>query len=231
MHVGWLICIRGAYYMTERTNEQWITALSADDTPEQADALVALQQRLQRGLYYYLSRERSDLSGRSHGDLQHMVEDFSQEATLRILKNLHSFRGDSKFTTWATKVAVRVAISELRRARYRDFSLEALTIDGELMPAIDPDFGSDRPVGPEKSAERGDVLEKVQHALATSLTDRQRTALEAVGLKGIPLEIVADQMQTNRNALYKLLHDARLKLRSTLEKDGISMDYVKDLFQ
>ncbi len=160
-----------------------------------------------------------------------MAEDFTQEATLRVLKNLHSFRGDSQFTTWATKVAVRVAISELRRARYRDFSLEELTIDGELMPDISAAATTTGPIGPEKSTERADVMAKIGEALRESLTERQRLALEAVGLRGVPLEIVAAQMDTNRNALYKLLHDARLKLRAAMEGQGLSMDYIQNLFQ
>ena len=159
-----------------------------------------------------------------------MAEDFAQEATLRVLKNLDSFRGESLFTTWATKVAVRAVVSELRRSRYRDFSLETLTVDGEVMTALDPHIATDQSSSPEKNAERADVMEKVQYALENALTDRQRSALVAVGMNGIPLEIVAEQMQTNRNALYKLLHDARSKLKASLEKEGLSMEYIKDLF-
>ena len=135
--------------MTQRTNDQWLAALGTEDTSAQSAALEDLRARLQRGIYYYLSRERSDLSNRSHHELRHMAEDFAQEATLRVLKSLPSFRGDSQFTTWAMKVAVRVAISELRRARYRDFSLEALTLEGEVMPMFGSLLTSDLPVGPE----------------------------------------------------------------------------------
>ncbi len=217
--------------MVTRTNAQWLADLTADDTPQQAAALDELRDRLHRGIFYYLSRERSDLSGRSYDDLQQMADDFVQEATLRVLKNLHSFRGDSQFTTWATKVAVRVAISELRRARYRDFSLEALTIEGERLPDLRQTFGSDRPPNPEKVAERNDVAARIEAAIRDSLTERQRLALEAVGLRGVPLEIVAEQLETNRNALYKLLHDARRKLRAALEREGITVDYIHDLFE
>jgi RNA polymerase sigma-70 factor (ECF subfamily) len=120
--------------MNGRTDEAWLAHLTAKESPEQADALEDLRARLKRGIFYYLSRERSDLSTLAHVELEQMAEDFAQEATLRVLANLHSFRGDSQFTTWATKVAVRVAISELRRARYRDLSLEELTADGDLLP-------------------------------------------------------------------------------------------------
>lgn len=217
--------------MDKRSDEQWLAALAAQNTPEQADALEDLRQRLKRGIFYYLSRERSDLTGLAHSELEQMAEDFAQEATLRVLKNLASFRGDSQFTTWATKVAVRVAISELRRARYRDFSLEEVTSDGELMPNLAEMFLSNRPAGPEKATERRDVLAKIQHAIDTALTDRQRMALTAVGLRHVPLEIVAERMNTNRNALYKLLYDARMKLRTALEADGLSVEYIQTLFE
>jgi len=217
--------------MDKRSDEQWLVALEADDTPEQAAALEDLRLRLKRGIFYYLSRERSDLANRAHSELEQMAEDFAQEATLRVLKNLRSFRGDSQFTTWATKVAVRVAISELRRARYRDFSLEEVTADGELMPNLAEMFLSNRPAGPEKATERRDVLAKIQHAIDTALTDRQRTALTAVGLRNVPLEVVAERMNTNRNALYKLLYDARMKLRGALEAEGLSIDYIQILFE
>jgi RNA polymerase sigma-70 factor (ECF subfamily) len=217
--------------MSKRTNEQWLADLVADDAPQQMAALEDLHVRLQRGIYYYLSRERSDLATRSPSDLQQMANDFAQEAILRVLKNPDSFRGDSQFTTWATKVAVRVAISELRRARYRDFSLEALTVEGELMPDISTAFGSDSVAGPEKSTERMDVMEKINRAIQEVLTERQRAALQAIGLRGLPMDVVAEQMGTNRNALYKLLHDARRKLKAALEGEGITMDYLHHLFE
>ena len=63
-----------------------------------------------------------------------MAEDLAQDATLRVMDNLANFRGESRFTTWATKVAIRLAISDLRRSRYKDFSLDELTADGDLLP-------------------------------------------------------------------------------------------------
>lgn len=217
--------------MTNRTNAQWLADLSADRTAQQAAALDDLHARLRRGIFYYLSRERSDLANRSQAELQQMAEDFAQEATLRVLQNLSSFRGDSQFTTWATKVAVRVAISELRRARYRDFSLEDITIDGELLPDLGATLLSSAPSNPERTAERADVLDKINRAMRETLTERQRLALEAVGMRGVPMDLVAEQLQTNRNALYKLLHDARSRLRDALEREGLSMEYILNLFQ
>jgi RNA polymerase sigma-70 factor, ECF subfamily len=216
--------------MIDRTNEQWLADLTgAPDV--QALAIEDLRQRLQRGIFYYLSRERSDLSHLSNQEITQMAEDLAQDATLRVMENLDSFRGDSRFTTWATKIAVRVAISDLRRARYKDFSLDDLTADGELLPASATNVNSSPLPNPEDATERSDVMLKISKALEEALTARQYQALSAVALQGVPLDIVAERMGTNRNALYKLLHDARRKLRTHLETQGLSTDYMLDLFQ
>src|SRR5258708_13382339 len=106
------------HVLMERSNAQWVSDLTADPATRDL-AIEDLRQRLQRGIYYYLSRERSDLSDLAAEEISQMAEDFAQDATLRILSNLESFRGDSRFTTWATKVPLLVAISEIPRARYK----------------------------------------------------------------------------------------------------------------
>ena len=219
-------------YMSERTNQEWLADLTGP-ADVQTPALQALNTRLHRGIFYYLSRERSDLSNYSTQEITQMAEDLAQDAVLRVLENLDSFRGDSRFTTWATKIAVRVAISDLRRARYKDFRLDDVTADDELLPTTSsaPSATQSAAPTPENAAERLDVMEKIDRALREALTERQYEALDAVAVKGIPLEVVAERMGTNRNALYKLVHDARRKLRSHLEAQGLSIEYMLDLFQ
>lgn len=218
--------------MTERSNAQWLHDLTADSATRE-QAIDDLRSRLKRGIYYYLSRERSDLADLAPEEIQQMADDFAQDATLRVLASLDSFRGDSQFTTWATKVAVRIAISEMRRARYKDFSLDALTLNGDLQASASAvaDINSAPPDRPEAVMEKQDVLQKINEAFSDVLTNRQRAALEAVILEGVPMEVVADRMGTNRNALYKLVHDARRKLRAHLESQGLSMEYIMDLFE
>ncbi|MBK8024676.1 MAG: sigma-70 family RNA polymerase sigma factor [Chloroflexi bacterium] len=215
---------------TERTNEEWLMALRGESS-DQADALEDLRGRLQRGIYYYLSRERSDLSGLSNHDVTQMAQDMAQDALMRVIENLDSFRGDSLFTTWAMRVAVRVAISDLRRARYRDFSLDALTADGEpAWLSLNP-VASDKAPNPERAAEQREVVTRLQDSIREALTERQYQALVAVAVNHVPMEVVAERMNTNRNALYKLVHDARRKLRAHLETQGLSMDYMIRLFE
>lgn len=212
----------------ERTNEAWLADLRGE-TSAQPEALADLRERLQRSLLYYLSQERSDLRDLSSQELAQMAEDLSQDALIRVIDNLNTFRGESLFTTWANRIAVRLAISDLRRARYKDFSLDDMTAEGDLMPNLSPT--SELPPGPEAATERSDVIEKINRAFEEALTERQYRALEAVALQGIPMDVVAAQMGTNRNALYKLLHDARRKLRSYLEAQGLPIDYMMNLFQ
>ncbi len=216
--------------MAERSNEEWLADLQAGGQ-RRAEALEDLRARLERGLTYYLGTERSDLSSRPAEEIRQMAQDFVQDALLKVLDNLHTFRGESQFTTWAAKITTRVAISELRRVRYKNYSLDHLTADGEVMPdiaslAISPDEGPP----PERYTEQQSVLAVITDAIATVLTERQRVALTAVAFEGVPLEEVAQRMDTNRNALYKLLHDARLKLKKYMQEQGLSLDYVLELF-
>ena len=210
--------------MTERSNDDWLTALR--DPQAQTAALSDLRARLQRSLYFYLSQDRSDLRGLATQELSQMAEDLAQDATLRVIDNLHRFRGESRFTTWATKIAIRLAISDLRRARYKDFSLDQLTADGELLPRL---ARSSAPT-PEREAEREDALRRIELALNESLTERQRQALVAVAMKGVPMDVLAERMGSNRNALYKLIHDARRKLKASLEEQGLPTAYILELF-
>jgi len=214
---------------TNRTNEAWLTELVSDDTQVQTAAINDLRTRLKRSILYYLSQDRSDLRDLSGQELERMADDLSQDATLRVIDNMQSFRGESKFTTWANRIAIRMAISDLRRARYKDFSLDDLTAEGEIFPNSASDTGA--PPSPEKSVERDDVLAKINRAIDEALTDRQKQALVAVAIQGVPMDIVAEQMGSNRNALYKLIHDARRKLRAHMEQQGLSTTYMMNLFE
>ncbi len=216
--------------MPERTNQEWLRDL-AEGAPNRTDAIAALRERLKRGLFYYLSRERGDLADHPAEEIQQMAEDFAQEALLRILSNLDSFRGDSQFTTWAMRIAVRLVISELRRLRYRDFSLDSL-VDGNENRAADAHaLTIAEGDSPERSAEKREAWLRIERALSEALTARQRAAFEALILQGVPLDIVAEQLNTNRNALYKLIFDARRKLRQHLEAQGLSPEYILALFE
>ena len=204
--------------MVERTNQEWLTELRG---PGREVALADLRALLVRGLLYAMA----DRPAVTEADL----EDFAQDALLKILAGLDTFRGESRFTTWAQKIAVHVAFTELRRRRWKDVSLEDLIapyIEGDVTPAI---LAEEAP-SPEQQVTQQTLMEMVQRLIAEELTDRQRQAMTAVVMGGMPLEEVARRMGTNRNALYKLLHDARQRLKRRMLARGLSPQDVLAAF-
>ena len=193
--------------MGERTNEQWLADLRG---PNPDEALADLYDLLVRGL-------RAGL-GSYGGGAGANAGDFAQEALIRITGNLDSFRGESRFTTWAQKIAMNVALTELKRRRWRDVSLQQLSARRE---AADREPADVQP-SPEGLALQNTVLRELRRMVEEELTDRQREAVVAVILEGMPISEVARRMNTNQNALYKVLHDARKRLKGRMEAAGIS---------
>jgi RNA polymerase sigma-70 factor, ECF subfamily len=197
----------------ERSNDQWLAALQG---PKKDEALADLRMVLVHGL-------RAALRGRTSG-VETSVEDFVQEALIRILDNLDSFRGESRFTTWAQKICVHTAFAEMRRRRWRDVSLEEAIIGrGESMP-------DDLLADPERAATQSMIMVEFQRFIDEELTDKQRRALLAA-LAGMHLEEVARRMGTNRNALYKLLHDARKRLKRRMVAENLLPQDVLGVFE
>ncbi|WP_437551970.1 sigma-70 family RNA polymerase sigma factor [Sorangium sp. So ce367] len=200
--------------MNERENEEWLRLLR--EPGAQASAAIADLRHVVRG-----GLQRA-LAGRaSVGDAQ--IDDLTQDATLKVLGALDSFRGASRFTTWAITISIRVALTELRRARWKDVSLDQLTEStGEPSAVATPDANA--------HVARERMIAALYQVLDTELTERQRRALIAE-LKGMPQAEVAAQLGMNRNALYKLTHDARRKLRQGLAAGGFSEDDVREAFE
>lgn len=189
-----------------RTNQDWLQDLRS----ESPEAIEQLRASLIRGL-------RAALSGRIQGDLDAITEDFAQDALIKILASLDTFRGESRFLTWAQKIAIHVALSDLRRKRWKDIPLQTFieNPDGE---DFTPSFLSDHSPSPEQAAARSELLRNLEKLIFEELTERQRTALLSIIQDGVPLREVAVRMDTNPNALYKLVHDARMRLKQRLEE-------------
>ncbi len=209
--------------MTSRNNEAWISDLRTPG-PARESALEDLRAIIQKGLPYALSRWLSSDNPLFPG----LVDEVTQDTLLRVIDQLKTFEGRSQFTTWVHKIAVRIALTELRRKRWRDSSLDELT-DNEDAP---PPAGllSDSSASPETSAERGELLQRIQRIIEEELTDKQREALILLGMQDMPMEDAARKMKTNRNALYKLLHDARLRLKRRLADEDIHPQEALALF-
>ncbi|HZJ24949.1 MAG TPA: sigma-70 family RNA polymerase sigma factor, partial [Anaerolineales bacterium] len=201
--------------MTTRTNEAWLSELTSSGQTRE-DAIEDLRSVIQKGLPYALSRWLSP----DQPQFNSLVEEVTQETLLRVLDQLGTFEGRSQFTTWVHKIAVRIALTELRRKRWRDASLDELTENEELPPP--PGLLADPQAGPETSAERADMMVRVRRIIDEELTERQRQALLLLGVQDMPMEDAARKLKTNRNALYKLLHDARLRLKNRLSVEDIN---------
>jgi RNA polymerase sigma-70 factor (ECF subfamily) len=210
--------------MITRSNETWLSDLRADGSQRES-ALADLREIVEHGLPYALSRWLSP----SDPLFTPLVEEVTQETLLRVLDQLETFEGRSMFTTWVHKIAVRIALTELRRKRWQDSSLDELA-DNEGSPAP-PRLMADRSPSPEAIAERTDMLARVRRILEQELTPKQREALTLLGLQDVPLEDAAKRMKTNRNALYKLLHDARLRLKRRLIAEGLTPQEVLAAFE
>jgi len=159
------------------------------------------------------------------GGVEPSVEDFVQEALLKILDNLDSFRGESRFTVWAQKICVRTAFAEMRRSRWRDVSLEDV-IDRQGEGAVTP---SEPVMDPERATAKSIVLADFRRFMDEDLTEKQRVALLAA-IGGMPFEAIADRMGTNRNALRKLLYDARKRLKRRMQAERLSAEDVLGVF-
>jgi RNA polymerase sigma-70 factor (ECF subfamily) len=194
----------------DRDNETWLAHLGGTG-PDQQAALSDLREALLRGL-------RGALGHRA-GAGDAFLEDVVQDALVRILERLPQFEGRSQFLTWAMTVAIRVAMSELRHRRWKDVSLDEVVAGGDLAPgrAI-----VDEP-GPEARSERKAILAAMHRVIRDGLTTKQREALLAV-LRGMPQDEIARHLGSNRNALYKLTHDARKRLRRGLEAAGFTAE-------
>ncbi len=149
------------------------------------------------------------------------MEDIAQQAVLKILQSLDTFRCQSRFMTWATAIAVRIGISQLRRRYYRDISLDATPGSGELTVDV-ADLTSRAPGDPDG---RSKIFTLLQRLIDETLSDRQRIAIRGT-LLGLPVEEIATRLNSNRNAVYKLVHDARVRLREGFESNGVTADEI-----
>ena len=197
-----------------RNDHQWLEDLNSSASQRRSDAIADLRDLLLRGLTKTLAHHpRVDRA---------FVEDVVQEASLKILSNLDSFQGRSKFRTWAITIAVRTAVSQMRKRQWQDVSLESLT----AAAVLDPSLTIDQSETADQTANRAALLRALKAVIDAQLTNKQWTAITAE-LAGMPLAEIAEKMDTSPNSLYKLLHDARKKLRRGLEAEGFTIDDVR----
>lgn len=212
-----------------RTNQEWLHDLSASG-PQQEAALIDLRNLLLRAALYFFSRNPDDFRAMDRDEILRRAEDCAQDAQLAVLAHLSDFRGDSKFSTWAYKFAINHAMVAARRERWKAISLDELAAFDEnhlleWMRHNSPDGKS-----PEQSALQNEAQRIIQQVIQEDLTDRQRQVLFLMVIHDVPLDEAARHFETNRNAVYKLLHDARRKLKNGLQARGFEVSETLALF-
>ena len=191
--------------------ENWVQRLQPDSV-DREQAISELRGYLVRGL------SRS-LTHRYGGQVD--VDDVAQLALLKILDSLNTFRHQSRFTTWATSIAVRIGIRQLRRHYYRDISLDI----SPGSDAIKIDIADSSARASVDHESRRSLFSLLQKLIDETLSDRQRLAIRGT-LQGLPVEEIAERLGSNRNAVYKLIHDARIRLREGFEASGVTAEEI-----
>jgi RNA polymerase sigma-70 factor (ECF subfamily) len=188
-------------------SETWVAALGAPAGPVRDAAVARLHALLLRAARFELRRRGA------HADLDDLAIQAADDALVAILAKLHSYRGQSRFTTWAYKFALLEAAVKARRRAWQGREV-ALDDEGWSVLAVRGD-------GPGADAEAAELLRAVCDAIETALTPHQRAVLVAITLQDVPIDVLAERLGTTRGALYKTLHDARRKLRARLALEGL----------
>jgi RNA polymerase sigma-70 factor (ECF subfamily) len=213
--------------MRLRSNAEWIATLDGA-SDEQAAALTDLRTYLLRAALFTLQRALRYVGHLESSTLGQMAEDCAQEALTTILQHLQDFRGESKFTTWAYAFAVNIALTAARRERWAAVALDGI-LDGTeslLSPAGDEAGSPD----PERHALQVEMMAAIRDGIQQHLTLKQQEALRALVFEEVPLDEVVRHWGSNRNAVYKLVHDARRKLKIHLASRGFDVKEIFELF-
>jgi RNA polymerase sigma-70 factor, ECF subfamily len=211
-----------------RTNQEWRQDLLSSG-PLQEAAITDLRDLLLRAALYFFSRNLGDVQGLNRQETVQRAEDCAQDAMMAVMEHLSDFRGDSKFTTWAYKFAINKALVAARRERWRGISLDELGLSDESSSYEWLQEMSEETT-PEKSAMQSEIQSVIRGIIQRDLTDKQRQVLVWMVFHEVPLDEVVRHLGTNRNAVYKMLHDARRKLKIGLEQHGFDISETLALF-
>ena len=212
-----------------RTNEEWLYALKANGELQET-AITDLRDLLLRATLYFFQRNQNDFAGMNRDEILKCAEDCAQEALIAVMNHIPDFRGDSKFTTWAYKFAINMALMTARRERWKGRSLDqvALSKDGIPFESVMADVSSW--FTPDQAALQDEISQILRQVIEQELTDKQRQVLMLMVFHEMPMDEVVQQLGTNRNAIYKMLHDARRKLKSNLQARGFEVSELLSLF-
>jgi RNA polymerase sigma-70 factor (ECF subfamily) len=199
----------------DEESREWLRALRGTGA-ERDGAVARLHALLLRAARFEVARRRPTLPHLRGNELEEIALEAADDALMSVLARLDDFRGLSRFTTWVYKFALLEAAVKLRRRAWqgREVPLEPETWSLFSSSALEPD----------EQAEQSELLAAVQRAIEEVLTPHQRRVLVALALNGVPIDVLAERLNTSRGALYKTLHDARRKLRRHLQEAGVGLE-------
>jgi RNA polymerase sigma-70 factor (ECF subfamily) len=200
-------------------SREWLRCLRADGATRD-DAIARLHGLLLGAARFEVARRRPSLPHLRGDELDDIANEAADDALMSVLRRLDDFRGASRFTTWVYKFALLDAAVKLRKRAWQ----------GREVPLEPEGWGlfSSSDLEPDGEAEQTELLEAIRSAIADVLTPHQRRVLVALALNGVPIDVLAERLNTNRGALYKTLHDARRKLRKRLGERGFALDWLDE---
>jgi RNA polymerase sigma-70 factor (ECF subfamily) len=196
-------------------SREWLRALRADDRTRD-EAIARLHALLLRAAHFEVARRRPTLPHLRGNELDDIASEAADDALMSVLRRLDDFRGASRFTTWVYKFALLEAAVKLRKRAWQGREVPLEPEGWDAFATVER--------GPDAAAEQNELLATVQVAIAEVLTPHQRNVLVALAINRVPIDVLAERLNTNRGALYKTLHDARRKLRNHLEERGLAPD-------
>jgi RNA polymerase sigma-70 factor, ECF subfamily len=202
-------------------SRRWLERLRPESRERDA-AIAELRELLLRAARFEVRRRCATMAPFRGGDQEDLAQQSAGDALVAILSKLDQFRGESQFTTWAYKFALYEAAAKIRKRAWQG---RELPLEAEDWPQV-PDPGP----APEGEVEMNDLLAAIREEIEASLTPRQRKVFVALALNEVPIDVLAERLDTTRGALYKVLHDARKRLRAALvERDMIvSADQMEE---
>lgn len=200
----------------ERESRIWIERLSATGADRDA-ALDELHTLLLRAARFEIGRRRAGSTHLRGGDEDDLAQQSADDALVAILGKLGDFRGESRFTTWAYKFALYEAAAKVRKRAWQG---REIPLEPEAWPLI----ADDHQVDAQQSVETMQRLAAVGEVIESELSPHQREVLVALALNEVPIDVLAERLNTTRGALYKTLHDGRGKLRAALAARGLALD-------
>lgn len=200
----------------DRESRLWLERLRSSGSERDA-ALTELHALLLRAARFEMSRRQATSAHLRGDDMDDLAQQSADDALVAILGKLDDFRSLSRFTTWAYKFALYEAAANVRKRAWqgREIPLDAGTW---------PLFPDDHTHTLQQSAETAELWAAVQQGIEHDLSAHQREVLVAIVLNDVPIDVLAERLNTTRGALYKTVHDARQKLRAGLTARGLSLE-------